>query len=137
MNGNVVLWLILGFIAVLVYVVNKCQGYSLLRPRRSCPLNEPIPGGVRAGVIVGRKVGQGHFTGWVRGEPLWQPPIYGTDSGGYSFYQPGRYVRDRMPSHGPPTLWLCLRSDDGRSSWVEVDEATYGFPDGHYVDLRS
>jgi hypothetical protein len=159
-NGDTVLSLMLVFTAVLGCVIGKRRGrpvlglllgfvmgplgpvvIALVPRRRSGPWYERtgfaaqklFSGGVRAGVIVGRRcVPAG--TKWVRGERIYHPPTHDSQSG---YGAPGRWDRTRIPERVPAQFWLKLRSGDGRSGWVQADEATYGFPDGHYVDLRS
>lgn len=160
MNANTVLSLMLLFTAVLGYVIGKRRGrpvlgvllglvmgplglvaIALVPRRRSRPLYERtgfaaqklISGDVRTGVIVGRRCVPAR-TRWVRGDPIYHPPIHDSASG---YGAPGRWDRTRIPERVPAQFWLRLRSDDGRSGWVQVDEATYGFSDGRYVDLRS
>lgn len=160
MNGNTVLSLILVFTAVLGYIIGKPRGrpalglllglvmgplgllvIALVPRRRGRPLYERtgfaaqklISGGVRDGVIVGRRTVPAR-TKWVRGEPIYHPPFHDSQSG---VGGPGRWGWTKIPERVPAQFWLKLRSSDAHTGWVQVDEATYGFPDGHYVDPRS
>jgi hypothetical protein len=96
-NGIVVLWLIPAFIAVLVYVINKRQGFPVLGPRRSRPLNEPIPGSVRAVYAESAQRGRENrkaFRKYQREERQKAGGWAGWNYAGYLFAPKGAYLPD-------------------------------------------
>lgn len=131
---GLVLGLVLGPVGLLIIAVLPSRRGTSWQDRGSFAAQRLVSGDVRAGVITGRRCDPGR-TRWVRGEPIRHPDAYGQEAG-YSYYHRGGWSSTQVPEQIPARYWLKL-SSDGRSGWVQVDEATYRLPDGHYVDLRS
>jgi hypothetical protein len=130
-----VLGLVLSYIGLIVILLvprRYPRPQNLARPL--FPAQRLISSGVKSGVIVDRKYVPARYRQERSGEPrVWIPG--GTEG---SVTAPGHWHYPMMAVlDAPEQLWLKLKSSDGRSGWVQVEEATYRLPDGHNLDLRS